>query len=51
MAPLTLVPVHLGSLHAYETALLGLVAFGPFAIAVVVAVVRRRRLEEPDEPD
>jgi hypothetical protein len=44
-----LVPMHLGSLHAYETALLALLAFGPFVVLAVVVVVMRRRDE--DEPD
>lgn len=40
------VPAHLGDLHAYETALLALLAFGPFAVlAVVIAVLRRRDAE------
>lgn len=43
MSPDLLVPMHLGQLHAYETALLALLAFGPFVVlAFVVAVVRRR---------
>ncbi len=43
------VPMHLGDLHAYETALLALLAFGPFVVlAVVVVVMRRRDAEESD---
>jgi hypothetical protein len=38
-----LAPMHLGSLHAYETALLALLAFGPFVVLTVVVVVMRRR--------
>lgn len=38
-----LVPLHLGNLHAYETALLALLAFGPFVVLAVVVVVMRRR--------
>jgi hypothetical protein len=38
-----LVPMHLGSLHAYETALLALLAFGPFVVLAIVVVVMRRR--------
>ena len=35
--------LHLGSLHAYEKALVALVAFGPFVVLFgVVYVVRRR---------
>ena len=42
-----LVPMHLGDLHAYETALLALLAFGPFVVlGVVVAVLRRRDDED-----
>ena len=43
---LSALPVlHLGSLHAYETALVLLLAFGPFvALGVIVFVVRRRDL-------
>ena len=41
-----LVPMHLGDLHAYETALLALLAFGPFVVLAVVVVVMRRRDEE-----
>jgi hypothetical protein len=45
-----LVPLHLGSLHPYETALLALLAFGPFVVlAFVVVVMRRRDLDEADE--
>jgi len=44
-----LVPLHLGDLHAYETALLALLAFGPFVVLAVVVVVMRRR--DGDEPD
>jgi hypothetical protein len=39
------VPLHLGALHAYETVLLGVVAFGPFVVlAIVVHVLRKRDL-------
>jgi hypothetical protein len=45
-----LVPMHLGDLHAYETALLALLAFGPFVVlAVVVVMLRRRDAAEPDD--
>jgi hypothetical protein len=44
-----LVPMHLGSLHAYETALLALLAFGPFVVLTVVVVVMRRRDESASE--
>ena len=43
----TLVLAHLGSLHAYEKALIALIAFGPFvALFVVVHVVRKRDADE-----
>jgi hypothetical protein len=42
-----LVALHMGALHRYEWALLGLVAFGPFVVLfIVVYVVRRRDLSE-----
>ncbi|HET9860633.1 MAG TPA: hypothetical protein VFQ19_12710 [Nocardioidaceae bacterium] len=42
-----LVPVHLGDLHAYETVLLAILAFGPFVVlAVVVYIIRRRDLAD-----
>lgn len=42
---LLLLPLHLGKLHAYEQALVMLIAFGPFLVlGVVVWVVRRRDL-------
>ena len=48
LAPL--VPLHLGDLHAYETALLALLAFGPFVVlAVVVVMLRRRDADEDPE--
>ncbi len=41
--------MHLGNLHPFETALLALLAFGPFVVlAVVVVVLRRREAEEGD---
>ncbi len=45
-------PLHLGQLHAYEQALLAVIAFGPFVVlAVVVYVIRRREArEDPDRP-
>ena len=50
MAALTLLPLlplvalaHLGQLHAYERALVLVIAFGPFVVlGFVVAVLRRR---------
>jgi hypothetical protein len=51
--PALLSLLHLGRLHAYEQALLALIAFGPFVVlAVVVFVIRRREgREDPDRPD
>jgi hypothetical protein len=44
-----LVAWHLGSLHRWETALLVLIAFGPFVVlAAVVAVQRRRNAHDGD---
>jgi hypothetical protein len=46
-----IVPLHLGDLHAYETALLALLAFGPFVVlGFVVVMMRRRDAEEEDGP-
>ena len=45
-----LVLAHLGSLHPYEGALLGLIAFGPFVVLGVV-VARQRRRADQDGPD
>ena len=42
-------PVHLGDLHAYETALLALLAFGPFVVLAVAVVLLRRRDIGEDE--
>ena len=36
-------PLHLGSLHAWETVLLGAVAFGPLVVLVLVVLGIRRR--------
>lgn len=50
MSPVLPVPLHLGGLHPYETALLALLAFGPFVVlAFVVVVMRRRDAEEERE--
>jgi hypothetical protein len=49
MSPTLLAPMHFGSLHAYETALLALLAFGPFVVLAVVVVVMRRRDSDADE--
>lgn len=51
--PMTyLSPLHLGSLHPYELALVMLVAFGPFVVLLVVVYVVRRRdvAEEQADP-
>jgi Na+-translocating ferredoxin:NAD+ oxidoreductase RnfE subunit len=41
-------PMHLGALHAYEAALLAVLAFGPFVVLAVVVVVLRRRDADRD---
>lgn len=38
-----LLPLHLGGLHTYEKVLTLVLAFGPFLLLAVVAVVRRRQ--------
>lgn len=38
-----MLPLHLGRLHGVEVALTFLLAFGPFLVAVLVAVLHRRR--------
>lgn len=49
-APLS--ALHLGQLHAYEQALLAVIAFGPFVVlGIVVYVIRRRDArEDPERP-
>lgn len=39
---------HFGQLHAYESAIALLLAFGPFLILAVVIVLRRREDDEDD---
>ena len=47
MTALLLVAMHLGSLHAYEKALVAVAALGPFVVLfAVVYVVRRRDLAD-----
>lgn len=41
--------MHLGDLHAYEQLLVGLIAFGPFVVLIVVVAVLRRRNAAEDE--
>ena len=36
-------PFHLGQLHPFEQVIVLLIAFGPFIIAAVVALILRRR--------
>lgn len=45
------IPLHLGALHPYETALTLLLAFGPFVALAVVVVVRRRQDAAEAESD
>jgi hypothetical protein len=42
-------PLHLGALHAYETVLLALVAFGPLVVLAFVVRAQRRRDADSDE--
>lgn len=44
-------PQHLGELHAYETALVALLAFGPFVVLAFVVVLVRRRAETTEDRD
>ncbi len=44
----TAVPWHFGQLHAYESVIAMLLAFGPFLILAVVIVLRRREDDEDD---
>jgi hypothetical protein len=48
VAPL---PLHLGALHAYEQALVLLLAFGPFVVLGVVVAIQRRRAIDEEERD
>jgi hypothetical protein len=41
----------MGSLHAYEKALVALVAFGPFVVLFVLVYVVRRRDGQPGGDD
>jgi len=42
-------PLHMGSLHPYEQALVLLLAFGPFVLLAVVVWWRRREDREDHE--
>ena len=44
------VPEHLGAFHPFETAMVALLAFGPFVVLGVV-VHRQRRRESSSEDD
>ena len=45
-----IVPEHMGGLHAYEQALVLLLAFGPLLVlGIVIRFVRRRDLAEEQE--
>lgn len=41
-----IVPLHLGALHPFETALVLAVAFGPFLVLAFVVVRQRRRTSD-----
>jgi hypothetical protein len=48
-------PLHLGSLHPFEQAMVYVLAFGPFLVLGVVMLVRRRQdrraRPDPDQRD
>jgi len=45
-----LVPLHMGSLHPFEQAMVLLLAFGPFVVlAIVVYVVRGRDVADEEQ--
>lgn len=45
----SLIPLHMGALHAYEQWLVVAIAFGPFLVlGVVIAIRRRQDLAEDD---
>ena len=46
--PVLLLAAHLGQLHRYETALVLLVAFGPFVVITLLAIRERRRAASAD---
>lgn len=48
----SLLPLHMGALHAYEQWLVAGIAFGPFLVlGVVIAIRRRQDLEEDADPE
>lgn len=49
MSPELLLPLHFGGLHPFETALVALLAFGPFVVLAVVVVMMRRNDAGEDE--
>jgi hypothetical protein len=44
-----MIPEHMGELHAYEQALVLLLAFGPILLLAVTIWVARRRAEHDDQ--
>ena len=51
MNPLANIAMHFGQLHAYETALLMMLAFGPFVVVAFVVTIRGRRDAADEEVD
>lgn len=45
------VPLHLGSLHPFESVVLGLVAFGPFVVVALVVARQRRQADQEQDPE
>ena len=44
-------PEHLGQLHAYETVLVYVLAFGPFLLLAVTVWIARRRMSDEETPE
>jgi len=45
---LPVLPLHMGALHPYETALTVVLAFGPFVLLAIVVWLRRREDDAAD---
>lgn len=48
MTTLANIAMHLGGLHPFETALLMVLAFGPFVVVAFVVMLRRRSIAADD---
>jgi hypothetical protein len=44
-----LLPLHLGAMHPFETALTLVLAFGPFVVLGIVIALRRRHEQAEEE--